>query len=280
MSTRIQRLLAAFPARTVRPDGCAFSYREGRGGERAAAAVVLLHGIGSGSASWVHQLAGLGDAFRVVAWDAPGYGESAPLVEPWPTARHYADALTRFCDGIGLDRFLLVGHSLGALMAAAFAATRGGRLLGLVLADPAAGYGDDPETGIARLEERLETMDRLGPRGLAEERAARLLSPAAAREALDLVRWNLSRLRPDGYAQAARMLARGRLLDDARAYGGPVLVVCGSEDSVTPPAGARRLAAALSRAEYREIPGAGHASYVERPEAFDRLIRAFLETAT
>ena len=72
------------------------------------------------------------------------------------------------------------------------------------------------------------------------------------------------------------MLAWGDLKSDAEQYSGPILVVCGSEDSITPPDGARDLASKLRSAEYREIDGAGHASYIEQPEKFNTLVSDFI----
>ena len=74
------------------------------------------------------------------------------------------------------------------------------------------------------------------------------------------------------------MLAQGDLRADAGAIAAPTLVLAGGEDVVTPPAGGRALAATMIRARYREIPGAGHLSYVERPAAFNAAVREFLDT--
>ena len=76
-------------------------------------ALVLLHGIGAGSGSWVGQLEGLASSFRVIAWDAPGYGASAPLPQAQPLAGDYARVLAEFLQALKIDALALVGHSLG-----------------------------------------------------------------------------------------------------------------------------------------------------------------------
>ncbi len=272
MGSLIERL-RAFAVHRVQSAAGVFGYRCAGDG----APLVLLHGIGSGSGSWVQQLEGLADARQVVAWDAPGYGESTPLARAEPLARDYADALGRFLEALAIERCDLVGHSLGALMATAFARLEPGRVRSLTLADPALGYARAaPGERGEKLAARLAAMSRLGPVGLARERAPALLSAKAPEQAVELVRWNMSRLHPEGHAQAARMLANADLLADAAACTMPALVMCGSADRVTPEAQAREVAAAFANARYEPLPGAGHASYVEAPALFNRQLAGFI----
>lgn len=266
----IERQLANFPVRQVDADLPA--YREAGSGRP----LVLLHGIGSGSGSFLRQLETLSARFRVIAWDAPGYGQSPALAQAAPVAADYAAVLARLLDALGLDRILLVGHSLGALTAGAFALAHPGRLGGLVLMNPAGGYGAaDEETRREKLESRLALMDRLGPRGMAEKRGAALVSSSASDDARRLVVWNMSQLRPEGHAQAARMLASGRLADDAARYAGPALVIGSTGDTVTPEAGCKAIAAAFPKARYVSLEGPGHASYVEAPGEINARIEEF-----
>lgn len=114
--------------------------------------MVLLHGISSGSASWIKQLndSGLTDGHRLLAWDAPGYGGSLPLADPQADAAGYAAALAALIDELQLAQPLIVGHSLGALIGSAYAAGYPDGLCGLVLADPAQGYATAPEENVGR----------------------------------------------------------------------------------------------------------------------------------
>lgn len=266
-------LLERFPAREVSTEGRRFSYRCAGGGPD----LVLLHGIGSGSASWVHQLAYFEENHRVTAWDAPGYGSSDPLDGAEPAAADYAGALGQFLEALGIERAILVGHSLGALMAGAFAAAHPDKLAGLVFAAPALGYARaSAAVRESILAERLSAMAQGGPEGLARTRAGKLLSEGAAAEALALVRWNLARLSVTGYAAAAHMLANGDLAHDDAGVELPVLVLCGDADTITPPAASRDFSENLPDAEYKEIPGAGHACYIEQPETFNSLLGGYV----
>ncbi len=266
--------IARFPVRTVSAAGRVVAYRESGQGEP----LVLLHGIGNQSGSWVQQLEALADRFRVIAWDAPGYGASDALPDEAPVAADYAAALHALLDALDVRRATLVGSSLGCLMAASYAARHPDRVARLVLCNAAVGHGAlDQRERQEKLAARLAMLERLGPSGMAATPSPGLLSEHAADTARSLAAWSTSRLRPAGYAQAARMLSTGRLLDDAPRYPGPVLVVGASADTITPPASCRDVAAAYPQARYVELPGVGHLAYIEEPHAVNRLVAEFAD---
>ena len=262
------------PLETVRRNGRAIAYRAAGEG----APLLLLHGIGSGSASWEPQFAGLAGRFRVIAWDTPGYGGSDALPGERPVSGAYGDAVADLLDGLALERVHLLGHSLGGLIAAAFAARHPQRLLSVTLSDAAAGYSNSPEeVRVGRLNARIDAMTTLGPAEVAKRRAREVLSPSAREETYEKVFAVQSRLRPDGYVQAARMLHNSDIFGDAATIGVPALVMYGSKDTVTPEAIGRDLAAAIEGARYVSLEGLGHASYVEGPEIFNAALTGFLD---
>ncbi len=269
--------MALPPLESVGPDGGRIAYRAAGEGRP----LVLLHGIGSGSASWAAQLderSGLAARFRVIAWDCPGYGGSDPLPGEAPAPADYADALDALLDGLGIARVHLVGHSLGGLIAAAFAARRAERLLSLALADSAAGYRNAPdEIRVGRLEARIGAMTSLGPEEVARRRAREVLSPSAPEDVYEKVRAVQSRVKPAGYAQAARMLHGSDIFTDTAEIRTPTLVLCGGRDAVTPPAVSRGIAAAVAGSRCVILEGLGHASYVEGPAAFNDALTDFLD---
>ena len=252
--------------------GCTGLRRDGTGG---ASPLVLLHGIGSNARSWERLLGLLDPGATAIAWDAPGYGGSEALAPAAPTPADYADALERLLDTLGLDRVRLVGHSLGCLFAARFAATRADRVARLALLSPALGYGVAPGAALPpAVQARIDELERLGPEAFAATRAARLVyRPEERPEVLAAVRGAMGAVRPEGYAQAVRALGAGDLLADAARIAVPTAVAVGREDVVTPPANAHRLHAALARPEtLLEVPEAGHALPQERPEAVAALL--------
>jgi pimeloyl-ACP methyl ester carboxylesterase len=258
---QLQRLEAEFPARDIPLDPSTHG---------TGTPIVCLHGIGSGAASWFDVASRVAGKARLIAWDAPGYGHSTPLQPIAPTAQDYVAQLEALLDSLLIDHCVLVGHSLGAITAAA-AASAGSRvarrIARLVLLSPARGYG-----ALAQLDqanavraERFAALDTMGIAGMAAQRASRLLSDGASELARQWVRWNMARLNDRGYRQAVELLCGSDLLASVP-HLMPVRVVCGTLDVVTTPEACAQVARACG-VPLETIPHAGHACYVEQPGA-------------
>lgn len=241
------------------------------------AALVLLHGISSGSLSWLKQLTDpmLTDRYRLLAWDAPGYGNSDDLVTEQPTAATYAEVLHQLIEEQQLEQPILLGHSLGAIIASAYAARYPQRLSGLILANPAQGYAStSAEKRQQVFEQRQTLINTLGAEGYAEQRAAALLQPNALAEDIAWVKQNMSRLRLAGFRRSSWMLANDDIDSYLSHYRGPTEVWCGAQDTITPPAAAQTLAQ-RNGAKFKLIEQAGHASYLDAPEVFNQYLNQF-----
>ena len=277
--TNFHASLQALPALSVdTPDGGRVQYR--RAGLAKHVTHVLLHGIGSGSGSWVAQLeaARRSHDLCVLAWDAPGYGESVSLDKQSPLAHDYAARMWAWLDalqknGTNVSRsFVLAGHSLGALIAARAAAMRANAVSRLVLLSPAQGYGNAlPEEREEKLHSRLNNLKALGPEGMAAKRSHAMLSPNASKVQLDWVREIMSQIHPHGYAQAAYMLSQGTLLRDLEGVRCPVVVASGEADGITPPA-ACALVAEAAGVERVSLGSVGHACPLEAAERVNTLM--------
>jgi pimeloyl-ACP methyl ester carboxylesterase len=251
----------------------------------AGAPLVCLHGIGSDARSFDAMATRLPETVRPIAWWAPGYGDSVPLAADWPVAADYADALARLLDALVLDRVYLLGHSLGTLIATAFAVRHPRRVAGLILASCVQGGGvapgaELPEAAAARLAD----LDRLGPEEFARIRAPRLVHfPEANPAQVAAVARGMARIRLPGYAQAVRMLATGDLAAAVRGLALPVTVVVGEQDIVTPPAQSQAVWDALplpARRRYATLPATGHALPQQAPVGLAELvIEALADTA-
>jgi pimeloyl-ACP methyl ester carboxylesterase len=254
---------------TINAQGDRIGYRQSGG---RGPVVVLLHGISSSAASWLPCAQVLSQTMRVFAWDAPGYGRSTPLEQAEPRAADYALRLQAWLGALQVKPDVIVGHSLGALMAAAYVAHAPEALQPgcVLLLNPAQGYGQPGHEDQSRSvrAQRLATLDRLGIEGMAESRHAHLLRADAGSEARAWVRWNMQRLDDGGYRQAVAMLSG----DDIGAYlrrrpaSTPARVACGDVDGITPPQGCEALADAFGL-PFARLVDAGHASYIDAPDA-------------
>ncbi len=251
----------------------------------AAVTHVLLHGIGSASASWLAQLqcarATQSPASHVLAWDAPGYGQSTTLPMDAPVAADYALRMWQWLDAMGAQAagpLTLVGHSLGALMAASAAAMAPGRVERLVLLAPAPGYARaNSALRDKKLADRLANLATLGPAGMAHKRASAMLSLDASADQLAFIEHVMAQIDPAGYTQAARMLASGDLLGDLQTLDCPMRVASGSIDTITPPDACEYIACQVG-ARYVSLGAVGHSCALQAGDAVNRLIG--LEAAT
>ena len=240
-------------------------------------AIVLLHGIGGGKEMWRAQLDALAAAgYLAVAWDMPGYGATPPI-EPYDMAG-LAAALARLLDTLPAGRTVLLGHSMGGMVAQEACAAFAHRIAGLILSGTSPAFGKpDGAWQQEFLRSRLapldagRTMAELAPTlvagmvGIAPE-------PAGAKLAVEV----MSRVPGDTYRAALRAM----LAFDRRAALGairvPALLIAGSRDANAPPAVMRKMAERIARAEYVELADCGHLACLEQPGAFNDAALAFL----
>jgi pimeloyl-ACP methyl ester carboxylesterase len=243
-------------------------YREAGAPHASEPPLVLLHGIGSGSASWVYQLLAAGHrGTRVLAWDAPGYADSTGLDSAQPSAQDYAQRLWAWLDALGITQVRLVGHSLGCLMAASAARLAPQRTVSLALLAPAQGYGPAAEAVRSKMvNDRVGMLAEMGAEKMAQARAPALLAPNADPAHIALATLMMSRLNAAGYAQAAYMLSQADIGQDLRSFAAhstaPMLVACGELDTITPAKACRALAQAQG-VRYASLGDVGHLCAVQ-----------------
>ena len=107
---------------------------------------------------------------------------------------------------------------------------------------------------------------------MARQRASAMVSSQASAQVVQFVRTIMSQIRPDGYTQAARMLAGADLADDLRALRCPIRVASGDADTITPPAGCRAVAQ-VAGAPWLSLGEVGHACVAEAPERVINLLQ-------
>jgi 3-oxoadipate enol-lactonase len=240
-------------------------------------ALVLVHGHPFGRRMWAPQLASLSNAFRVIAPDLPGYGES-PVYGPTIEMRELADTVLELMDALDVQRATVVGLSMGGLVAMELGLAHPERTNGLVLTATTAAPVT-PEEAETRLRVAAQ-LERDGMLGHTLEMGGQLFGPAARRdpELVGRVLAMMLATPPAGAAAALRGRAErppyDRLLRDLRV---PVLVIAGDQDAYSTKEITDQLVESLPRPEVVILPGVGHLPNLEAPEQFDAAVRAFAQ---
>ena len=257
-------------------DGTRLHYEEaGSGGP----ALVLLHAFPLHAAMWGPQLACLSTGRRVVAPDLKGFGASdAPEDLSRYTMLGYADELAGLLDGLGLDRVVVGGLSMGGYVALAFLRQYADRVVGLVLADTRAGA--DTAEVFERRTNQQDQVARTGTTALIEELLRGLLSDHTRAHRLELVE-QVRRLManpPAGYIGALEaMKHRSDATAELGSIAVPTLVVVGEDDTLAPPDVARAMHEAIPGSRLAVLPKAGHLSNLEAPDEFNAAVADLLE---
>ena len=248
--------------------GGALGYEEA--GDGPAAPIIFLHGVGSDKSVWRPQLARFAPERRAIAFDYPGYGDSE-FVEGADRETFVASTLQAMT-ALGVDRAHICGLSLGGVVAIAMSAQAPERCASLILADTFAMHPD----GQAIHDRSLAASRELGMRGLAEARVDALIAPGAAPAVRREVIETMSRIDPAAYAIGAEAVWLADQRDRVAAIACPALILCGSDDRITPPSLSEDLKNRIPHAALVEIAGAGHLSNLEQPTIFNRVVDGFL----
>ena len=213
--------------------GDRWSYMEA--GKPDAPAILLLHGVGANSMHWRFQLAGLSDAFRVVAWNAPGYILSDAFKTEWPTCQDYADAVVDFLAAVKLDRVNMVGNSFGSRVAQCFAIHYPDRVIRLAMTGTGIGPKGMTDEDKAKIIATREGQIAKGGYGFGA-RVNALLAKNASEQTIALVRDTVRATSPRGFMHGVKLgMADGYDPETVAAkITAPVLMISGNEDRVNP----------------------------------------------
>lgn len=245
--------------------------------------VVLLHGFGGSAYSWREVMPELARSYRVVAIDLNGFGYTErPKSRESYTREGQGKLVLGVLDALGIDRAHIFGHSYGGGLTLYLASRHPERFRSMVLVDSSAPtYSDDRRNRAAGLRPLAELFVR-----------SVALRPGMIRKALlrsywddskvtpELVQAYLDRLRIEGVGHAyvgLTALAKPGERVELKKIGVPALVVWGAHDVVVSPAGGRRAAELMPRAEFVLLENSGHVPMEEEPEAFLRVVLPFLE---
>jgi pimeloyl-ACP methyl ester carboxylesterase len=246
--------------------------------------LLLVHGFTGSKADFADHLDALAaGGWHVVAPDLPGHGESHPDGATFGFDA-YASVLLALADDLGWDRFALLGHSMGGMVAQHLALLAPERLSALVLMDTSPDrIAIDPE--LVALACDVVSKDGLAALLEVQRAMGSPLDTDSGRELRARPGWAAEQDRrflacsPQMYVTMARLLTSApSRADELSRLAVPTLVLVGSEDGLLREP-SERLAAAIPGARLAVVPGAGHSPQVEAPAAWFAALTEFLEAA-
>ena len=253
-------------------DGLRIAYRRAGRGEP----LVLLHGLLGDSREWNRQLDDLAADVDVIAWDAPGCGESSDPRED-VGAEGYARALLGLLDALGVERANVLGLSWGSALALEVYRIAPERVHRLVLASAYAGWtGSLPPDEVERRRAQCLRESEMRPEDFVPQWMPGLLTDAAPAELVDEVVAIMSSFHPVGYRAMVLAFADLDLRPLLPTITVPTLLLYGELDQRSPLPVAHALHDQIPGAELVVLPNVGHLGNAEAPDAFDAAVRRFL----
>jgi 3-oxoadipate enol-lactonase / 4-carboxymuconolactone decarboxylase len=244
-------------------------------GPEDAPVVAFSNSIGTTLEMWDQQVPALSDRYRCLRYDTRGHGRS-PVVDRPGTIEDLADDLAGVLDALGIDKAHIVGLSLGGMTAQSFGVRHSSRAESLVLMATSAylPHGWD---------ERAATVRSNGMGAIVDAVLARWFTPdfaSAHPEAVAPLRDRFLANNPQGYAACCEAIRDMDLRASNAALRQPTLIVAGADDPATPVAMMEDIRTRVPQAELVVLPQAAHILAVERSEALNRHLAAFLDDLT
>ena len=243
-------------------------------GHRRAMPVVFINSLGTDLRIWDGVVPYLADRFRIVRYDKRGHGLSDWSPAP-NTIRTHTNDLVGLLDSLQIDETLVVGISVGGMIALDLAATYPRRVRAQVLC------GTGPKIGTAEMwNERIQTLRENGMDTLSDAILSRWFTvsfaqtkPAAYRGYRNM----LSRTPVAGYTSLCEAIRDADLTEAVTAIRTKSLVLCGAEDVATPPELVGGMAKRMPQAQFSIIEEAAHLPCIEQPDVMAAHIMRFFE---
>lgn len=242
--------------------------------------VVFLQGIGGAARLWEPQTESFSAVgYEPVALDLPGYGARPPVDDM--TFEMLAADVEAAIDARKLDRPVIVGHSLGGMIAQTCLRRRPDGYRAAILSGTSPAFGN-PDGDF----QKKFVADRLGPldagktmADMAGEIAAQIMGPVADPARRRLLLETMTAISPRTYRAAVKCLVSFDERANLAAIKVPVLCLVGALDRNAPPSVMERMAGKIPGARYVCLPGLGHMPNLEDPQAYDAAIFDFLSHA-
>ncbi|MHA6300052.1 3-oxoadipate enol-lactonase [Devosia sp. CAU 1758] len=242
-------------------------------GPQGAPALVFVNSLGTDARIWDEVIADLSAHYFCLSYDKRGHGLSDAPEGEYSLDDHLAD-LEGLLDHIGLDRVVVIGVSIGGLIAQGIALESPQRVAGLVLCCTAPRMGDN-----AMWDARIETALNQGLLPMADPVMERWFSPDfRGNRPVELAGWRNLFLstNPQGYAGTCATLRDTDLSAAIADIPAPTLIVAGDADLAAPVELVRNCTV-IPGARFEVLAGVGHIPSIERPAVLAGLITDFLK---
>ncbi|MEX1143227.1 MAG: 3-oxoadipate enol-lactonase [Anaerolineales bacterium] len=245
------------------------------GGAGNGSPLVFIHSLGTDLRIWDAVVAELKDEHACLRYDLRGHGLSDCPHGPYALS-DFTNDLNALLNAVELDQVLLVGISIGGLIALGYGLAHAAQVKGLILADTGARIGT-----AEGWQERIEKVQKHGLEAVAPEILPRWFAQDFANtQPVEYAGYlnMLARQPARGYVSSCAALKETDLRDGLGELAAPALVLCGEHDNAITPESCRQLAESLPYGIFAAIPNSGHLPCLEQPGEFARQVRAFVET--
>ena len=238
--------------------------------------ILFLHGFNGNSKSWAYQFIHFKNKRSVIAIDAPGFGKSDPVDGDMFMI---ATLVNNLLINLGINKFDLVGHSMGGMLAQIISSRYSSSVNKLVLSCTHKGYAMPPESPLREpYRRRLEERKNLSDQEFGKLRINKMLPELDNQEIFNFLSSISEEITEDSIKSGGMAMQRLDTSNYLSKVKQPCLILKGSKDVVVSSERSNNLERSLPHAEVEELSNVGHAPYCEDSKAFNKVLETFLNT--
>jgi 3-oxoadipate enol-lactonase len=235
--------------------------------------VILIHALGTDLTIWDALLPHLPRTLRILRFDLRGHGQSDAPNAPYSMGSLITDT-ARLIDHFALKDAVVIGLSIGGLIAQGLAIKRMDQVRAMVLSNTAARIGSP-----AQWHDRIAQVRTHGMTHIADATLQRWFGHRA-KDRPDYDQWfiRLTNQNAEGWCGCAHAIAHTDFYETTATLRLPTLCIAGDRDGSTPPDLVRETASLIPGSQFHIIRGAGHLPFVEKPQDYAAAVTTFLQS--
>ncbi|MDB2390156.1 alpha/beta hydrolase [Alphaproteobacteria bacterium] len=238
--------------------------------------IICLHGIGGNDTSFSSQNSELGNDFRVIAWNMPGYNGSTPLKNV--TFENLSTSLNTLMDALEIPSAHIMGQSIGGMLAQEMAIRHSHRVKSLILIATSAAFGGRDDSFKSQfLKARLAPLDagKTMPK-LASEFVPEITGSIASEKVLHEAITAMAAVPEATYRQIITCLTSFNRRDEQHLLTMPVCLIAGELDQNAPASSMKKMATHIPHSHFHIVENAGHLVNSEASDIVNDIVKSFL----